>query len=277
MRRRMTRAEARAWKARWLAVNQVTAREKREASPERRFLRMLACRAMVRRLGLSLDRQDAGEVERVRERWLHLKESSGGLPLERDRILDALESVAILIADGIPGVVIGGIAATILGNPRLTTDVDAILMPEAEDLDDLVQRAGRVGLVPRVDDAARFAERHGVLLMKHAGSGTEVDISLGALPFEAEMIRRAVTMEVAGIRFPVPTAEDFVVMKAVARRPVDLADIEAVLAANPETDLRRVRRWVRRFADVLKAPEMLDDLEKAIRRVRELMPRRRSR
>ncbi len=197
--------------------------------------------------------------------------------LERDGIVDALESVAVLIADGIPGVVIGGIAATVLGHPRLTNDVDALLMPEVEDLDDLVQRAGRVGLVPRIEDARHFAERYRVLLMRHSGSGTEVDLSLGALRFEAEMVRRAVLVEVSGIRFPVPTTEDFVVMKAVARRPIDLADIEAVLAANPKTDLRRVRRWVREFAEVLESPDMIGDLEKAIRRARKAMPRRRAR
>ncbi|MFZ5453111.1 MAG: hypothetical protein ACOZF2_14735 [Thermodesulfobacteriota bacterium] len=50
-------------------------------------------------------------------------------------------------------------------------------------------------------------------------------------------------------------------MKAVAHRPQDLADIEAILAAHPKINTRRVRRWVREFAVALEIPEILTDLE----------------
>jgi plasmid stabilization system protein ParE len=50
-------------------------------------------------------------------------------------------------------------------------------------------------------------------------------------------------------------------MKAVAHRPRDLDDIEAILAANPKLNLRRVRRWVREFAEALEMPEILTDLK----------------
>ncbi len=61
--------------------------------------------------------------------------------------------------------------------------------------------------------------------------------------------------------FPVITSEDLVVMKALARRTRDIADIEAVLDAHPDLDLDRVRYWVSEFATLLEAPEVLDELE----------------
>jgi len=36
---------------------------------------------------------------------------------------------------------------------------------------------------------------------------------------------------------------------------------EAILAAHPKLNLRRVRRWVREFASALSMPEILNDLE----------------
>ena len=50
-------------------------------------------------------------------------------------------------------------------------------------------------------------------------------------------------------------------MKAVAHRPQDMADIEAVLAAHPKLNVRRARRWLREFAAALEMPEILNDLE----------------
>jgi hypothetical protein len=61
-------------------------------------------------------------------------------------------------------------------------------------------------------------------------------------------------------------AEDLVVMKALARRTRDIADIEAVLDAHPDLDLDRVRYWVGEFAAVLEAPEILEDLERMLNR-----------
>jgi len=55
-------------------------------------------------------------------------------------------------------------------------------------------------------------------------------------------------------------------MKAVAHRPRDLGDIEAVLDAHPELDAQRVRRWVREFSMALAMPDLLTDLEKMLKK-----------
>ena len=68
-------------------------------------------------------------------------------------------------------------------------------------------------------------------------------------------------VEVSGVLVPLPRPEDLIVLKAVARRPQDLADIEAILAAQPRLNLRRVQRWVREFSEALSMPEILRDLE----------------
>jgi predicted nucleotidyltransferase len=100
-----------------------------------------------------------------------------------------------------------------------------------------------------------------VELVGHEESGIDVDIVFGSLPFEKEAVARATWVELGGVRIPLPLPEDLIVMKAVAHRPQDLADIEAILAAHPKLNLRRVRRWVREFASVLSMREILDDLE----------------
>jgi hypothetical protein len=81
------------------------------------------------------------------------------------------------------------------------------------------------------------------------------------LPFELEMFQRAVPGRIGPVKVSLPTPEDLVILKAVANRPTDMIDIEGVLDKHPETDLGRVRHWVREFAAVLESPEILQDLE----------------
>ena len=46
----------------------------------------------------------------------------------------------------------------------------------------------------------------------------------------------------------------------------EVEDIEAVLTVHPNLDRRRVLRWVRDFSDVLERPELLTDIQAALRR-----------
>ena len=61
--------------------------------------------------------------------------------------------------------------------------------------------------------------------------------------------------------------EDLIIMKAVAHRPKDMADIAALVDANRDLDLAQIEIWVRQFAEVLELPEVWDDLAVLLRRV----------
>jgi hypothetical protein len=160
-----------------------------------------------------------------------------------------------------PGVIIGGVAASLLGRPRMTGDVDVVVLVDDADWSAFVEAGRSFGIVPRRSDALAFARRSRVLLLRHEPSGIDLDVSLGALPFEEDMIRRARRHRVGSIQIPLPTPEDLIVMKAIAHRPRDVGDIESILEANPRIDEERVLGLVREFATVLEAPELATDLE----------------
>ena len=159
---------------------------------------------------------------------------------------------------------IGGLSANLLGRPRVTKDVDAVVLLGDLHIDAFLAAGARFGFSPRIGDAAAFAAKNRVLLLVHDPSKTDVDISLGVLPFEQESVDRASIVTIAGISFPLVSPEDLIIMKALPRRPRDIADIEAVLDAHPKLDFERVRYWVSQFASVLEAPEILDDLERIL-------------
>ena len=183
-------------------------------------------------------------------------------PRDLTPLLAVLRDLVVWLKAGkVPGVVIGGLAASLLGRPRLTRDVDVLVLVDEGHWAEFMAAGAQHGFSPRRDDALAFAQDTRVLLMRHQESGIPVDMVFGSLPFEKEAVARATWVEMAGVRLPLPLPEDLIVMKAVAHRPQDLADIESILAAYPKVNSRRVRRWVREFASALEMPEILKDLE----------------
>lgn len=169
-----------------------------------------------------------------------------------------------LAGSNVPHAIIGGVAVSLIAQPRVTQDIDVVIWLPDEAWPELLTSGASFGFNPRIDQPLDFARRARVLLLRHEPSGISADISCGSLPFEREAIDRAITLHVAGLTLKVSTPEDLIIMKAVAGRPRDRVDIESILDTNPQLDLERVRHWVREFANVLECPEMADDLEKQI-------------
>lgn len=181
----------------------------------------------------------------------------------------AVQAVArALSALPVPGMLIGGIAVIVRGVPRLTRDVDVTIAGGTISIAELIDRLREHGLVPRIDDAAEFAEAHQVLLLRHDPSGVDVDLSIAWLPFELDALAAAESLDVAGVRVAVARAEDLIVYKAVAFRPQDQADIERLLVLyGHDVDLARIRSLVAEFGVALDEPGRLDALEQIIRRI----------
>jgi len=154
------------------------------------------------------------------------------------------------------GVIIGGVASSLLGTPRFTVDLDAVFLLDLGDIPRLLSEADQLGIAPRIDDAVEFARRTRVLLLRHTISGIDIDLSLGILPFEKEMVERSEIIEVGEVQLRLPTPEDLIIMKAIAHRQKDLADIQAVAASHPDLDRARIRNWVEQFGEVLDLPDL---------------------
>ncbi|HVT44220.1 MAG TPA: nucleotidyl transferase AbiEii/AbiGii toxin family protein [Thermoanaerobaculia bacterium] len=182
-----------------------------------------------------------------------------------DRLLRPLAALTRWFSEtGLQAAVIGGVAASLRGTPRLTKDIDAVVLDA--DAETLVRSGTTYQLTPRIPDAIDFAHETRVLLLRFSPNEVDIDISLGALPFEEEVVERSSLIDVGGLQVRVATATDLVIMKAVAGRPRDVVDIENLIDANPDLDVDRIRRWVREFAAVLDMPEIHENLEAQLRR-----------
>jgi Nucleotidyltransferase of unknown function (DUF6036) len=171
-------------------------------------------------------------------------------------------------AEKVPGVVVGGMAVNLLGRERATKDVDALVYVDDGAWAELVASAKPYGFVSRLRDPLELAAKVRVIPLVHSPTFITVDIILGALPFEREVIRRSIRKKARGIEVPLPMPADLVVMKIVASRPHDLGDVEGVLDKNPRLSIARVRRIVRELAVGLDLPDLVQTLEDILRRRR---------
>ena len=94
--------------------------------------------------------------------------------------------------------------------------------------------------------------------------GTDIDLSLGILPFEVEMIERSTMLEVGSIMLRLPTPEDLIILKAVAHRPKDLLDIQAISVCHLDMDRDRIRNWVEQFGEALDMPDLWEMISKLL-------------
>jgi predicted nucleotidyltransferase len=158
------------------------------------------------------------------------------------------------------GVIIGGIAVGFLGKPRLTEDVDAMFLLSTQDIPMFLEAAKNENIHPRIQKAEEFARKNRVLLLQHIPTETNIDISLGFLPFEEEMVERGIIQSMGALSIRLPAPEDLIIMKAIAHRPKDLEDIRTIVNKNPKLDISRIEQWVKQFAEVLEMPLLWGDI-----------------
>lgn len=163
---------------------------------------------------------------------------------------------------GVSAVVVGGVAVSLLGRPRFTRDIDALVDLDEARWPDLVEAAHRARIVPRIEDALPFARRSRVLLLRHTPSQIDIDVILGGLPFERATVAAAQPRSVGDLTVRLPRVEDLMIMKAVAQRPQDLLDLEGLMAAHPDADLALVRRWVAEFSVAATMPALLEEFDR---------------
>ena len=55
-------------------------------------------------------------------------------------------------------------------------------------------------------------------------------------------------------------------MKAIAHRPKDIEDIRTIVDKYPNLDYRRIKRWVKHFAELMEMPELWGEIERVLKR-----------
>jgi hypothetical protein len=141
-----------------------------------------------------------------------------------------------------------------------------MFMLSIQDIPQFLEEAKQEGIEPRIADAAGFARKNRVFLLRHTLTATNIDISLGIMPFEQEVIERSSIQEFDdSLQVRLPTPEDLIIMKAIAHRPKDLEDIRILSIKYTGLDFARIERWIKDFSEILETPELWGQIEKILK------------
>jgi predicted nucleotidyltransferase len=141
-------------------------------------------------------------------------------------LVDAADS---LNSHGVRYALIGGMAASLRGQLRVTADVDMVIAADVAQGLRLADSLAASPFKPLFDGVAEVVERSFILPLRHRTTGVKVDLALGLSGFEQQLIRRASPLDVAGQQIHVAQAEDLIILKSLAGRPQDDKDLEGIL------------------------------------------------
>jgi predicted nucleotidyltransferase len=142
---------------------------------------------------------------------------------------------------GIDYLVVGGLAVNFYGVPRMTYDIDLMILPQSDNILRLVTKLTQWGYKPRIPvdpkDLANEVKRN--IWVQNKGMKAlnfyseklpigEIDLVFDSpIPYD-KLKSRAVKIELQGDRIPVVSISDLIELKQRVGRKQDLADIESL-------------------------------------------------
>ena len=179
----------------------------------------------------------------------------------RELVAAALRLQQAWQEDGTPFCFIGGLAVQRWSEPRFTRHVDATIFvgfggERAAAVTQLQRAKGRI------QDPIGFAILNRVLLLEDS-HGCPIDLALGAMPFEQEMIQRSQSEVIDPNQPPIRicSASDLVILKAFAGRPQDWIDIRGTLIRSKNLlDWSLIQRELDVLLELKEEPESMERL-----------------
>jgi len=180
------------------------------------------------------------------------------------RLLEALRLVVhFLEREGIPFVVVGGLANAVWGEPRATRDIDLkVFIGERTAREFAALVASEFRLITHTPPLPPL------IVSAEVMEGVTADFLIAVPGYEDEILARARRIPFADMELPVCSPEDLIIQKVIADRTKDWADVEGILMEQQERlDQDYIRGWLTQFAEVLERPDWLERYEALVRRI----------
>lgn len=152
-------------------------------------------------------------------------------PTELERLFGAVidDVLELLQRLAVPHMLIGGLAVAVHAEPRATKDIDLSVQVAPAEATRLTVEMAALGFRAIVHgDAGPGAV---IRFVRTGSDGIDrwVDVLCAGTAFEELALERATPEILLGRSIPVVTVEDLIILKLLASRPQDWADIDALL------------------------------------------------
>ena len=171
--------------------------------------------------------------------------------------------VTFLNAEKYKYLIIGGIAAGTLGEPRVTGDVDVDIMMDQEHIPDFLDKVKKAGFKVSKKKCIRRAEQTGTFQINYGDF--HVDFIISSTDLEQQAFKRRKTIKLYGIKAFFPTPEDLIIFKIIPGRKQDLLDAERVAQRHEgKLDTEYLKTWARKLSDQAEDMRIWNELDRLL-------------
>ena len=163
--------------------------------------------------------------------------------------------------------ILGGLAVSVYGEPRLTLDIDVNIILDNGKINTFLKKAKKYGFSPIPSKIKKFIKTTGVIPMKFSKNKVvgKCDFIIAQNPLEYSGIKRARLKKLYSIKLKLITPEDLVIHKITSQRPRDIEDLTGILIRQKgKLDLHYINLWLKKISKVNKKPELLHLFKKLI-------------
>lgn len=160
--------------------------------------------------------------------------------------------------------IIGGIAAGTLGEPRVTGDVDVDIMVSREDIPGFLDKAEKAGFKVSKEKCVRAVEQTGTFQINYGYF--HIDFIISSTDLEMQAFKRKKTIKLYNIKAFFPTPEDLILFKIVPGRKQDLLDVERIIIRHKEKlDIDYLKTWARKLCDQAEDMRIWNELKRLLK------------
>ena len=244
----------------WTAVADVETEWLRQLTPQESFRQFQALQRefepQLQATEAIFRQQRLDMLAQVQARLLQLNEFKR---ITMQDLTTSLMAVQRILTDaGLPSMVIGGVAVTVWGEPRLTRDVDIKILAGREDREQVL--AVLHNYTPLHADPAEALRRQGIAFFQDEAE-VRIDIMLAETSFDETALARAQTIELQPNQpVRVCTAEDLIIYKMLSLRSKDQADVESIVRRQGDKlDDAYVEDWLLQFEQALDDSTLVNE------------------
>ncbi|MFQ6035405.1 MAG: DUF6036 family nucleotidyltransferase [Sedimentisphaerales bacterium] len=172
--------------------------------------------------------------------------------------------VSFLNKENYKYLIIGGIAAGTLGEPRVTGDVDVDIILDRQDIPDFLDKAKKARFEVSKEKCLRAAKQTGTLQINYGDF--HIDFIIASTDLEEQAFERRKTIALYGIKAFFPTPEDLILFKIIPGRKQDLLDAESVVLRHKEKlDIRYLKTWAKKLSDQAEDMRIWNELKRLLK------------
>jgi len=162
-------------------------------------------------------------------------------------------------------IIMGGIAAGVLGEPRVTGDVDIDIQLDKDDISDFLNKAKKAGFRFDKKKCSKRARKTSVFQINYGDF--HIDFIIASIDLERETFKRKKIVRLYNTKAFFPTPEDLILLKIIPGRPQDILDAEKIIIRHKKKlDINYLEKWAQRLSDEAEDMRIYNTLKELLKR-----------